>query len=84
MADFYLSVFRNFQLFFGSYIDYKTDETCEYRISRTSICVYLKIVNIYVNLARGDKENIFPAAIIRDGRSYNEQVSLFFFSLKYC
>ena len=35
---------------------------------------YLKIVNIYVHLARGDKENIFPAAITRDGRSYNEQV----------
>ncbi|KAL6551585.1 E3 ubiquitin-protein ligase pub1 [Orobanche gracilis] len=33
-----------------------------------------QIVNIYVNLARGDKENIFPAAIIRDGRSYNEQL----------
>lgn len=37
-----------------------------------SLC--LKIVNIYVNLARGDKDKIFPAAIIRDGRSYNEQV----------
>ena len=36
---------------------------------------YLKIVNIYVHLARGDKENIFPAAITRDGRSYNEQVN---------
>ncbi|KAI3452252.1 hypothetical protein Pfo_008917 [Paulownia fortunei] len=33
-----------------------------------------QIVNIYVNLARGDKDNIFPAAIIRDGRSYNEQL----------
>ncbi|KAL2552266.1 putative ubiquitin conjugation factor E4 [Forsythia ovata] len=33
-----------------------------------------QIVNIYMNLARGDKENIFPAAIIRDGRSYNEQL----------
>lgn len=49
--------------------------------------MYLKIVTIYVNLAKGDKDNIFPAAITRDGRSYNEQVhllitfsSLFFFS----
>ncbi|GFY84878.1 U-box domain-containing protein [Actinidia rufa] len=33
-----------------------------------------QIVNIYVHLARGDKENIFPAAITRDGRSYNEQL----------
>ncbi|GFP91775.1 probable ubiquitin conjugation factor e4 [Phtheirospermum japonicum] len=33
-----------------------------------------QIVNIYVNLARGDTEHIFPAAIIRDGRSYNEQL----------
>lgn len=33
-----------------------------------------QIVKIYVHLARGDKENIFPAAIIRDGRSYNEQI----------
>lgn len=33
-----------------------------------------QIVNIYVNLARGDKDNIFPAAITKDGRSYNEQL----------
>ncbi|KAM3363778.1 putative ubiquitin conjugation factor E4 [Capsicum galapagoense] len=33
-----------------------------------------QIVKIYVHLARGDKEKIFPAAIIRDGRSYNEQI----------
>ncbi|CAN0924331.1 Probable ubiquitin conjugation factor E4 [Linum grandiflorum] len=33
-----------------------------------------QIVNIYVNLARGDKENIFPTAISKDGRSYNEQL----------
>ncbi|CAN4079426.1 unnamed protein product [Withania somnifera] len=33
-----------------------------------------QIVKIYVHLARGDKENIFPAAITRDGRSYNEQL----------
>ncbi|KAL3639480.1 E3 ubiquitin-protein ligase pub1 [Castilleja foliolosa] len=33
-----------------------------------------RIVNIYVNLARGDTEHIFPADIIRDGRSYNEQL----------
>lgn len=35
---------------------------------------FLKIVHIYVHLARGDKENIFPAAISSDGRSYNDQV----------
>ncbi|KAL3614643.1 hypothetical protein CASFOL_041400 [Castilleja foliolosa] len=33
-----------------------------------------QIVNIYVNLARGDTKHIFPAAIIRDGCSYNEQL----------
>ncbi|EYU44160.1 hypothetical protein ABFS82_08G027800 [Erythranthe guttata] len=33
-----------------------------------------QIVTIYVNLAKGDKDNIFPAAITRDGRSYNEQL----------
>lgn len=33
-----------------------------------------QIVNIYVHLARGDKENIFPTAISKDGRSYNEQL----------
>lgn len=41
-----------------------------------SLFMYLKIVNIYVNLAKGDKDKIFPAAITRDGRSYNEQVNL--------
>lgn len=45
--------------------------------------LFLKIVTIYVNLAKGDKFNIFPAAITRDGRSYNEQVysSAYIFSL---
>ncbi|XP_077223679.1 putative ubiquitin conjugation factor E4 isoform X2 [Tasmannia lanceolata] len=33
-----------------------------------------QIVDIYVHLARGDKENIFPAAISKDGRSYDEQL----------
>lgn len=33
-----------------------------------------QIVNIYVHLARGDKDNIFPSAITKDGRSYNEQL----------
>lgn len=33
-----------------------------------------QIVKIYVHLARGDKEKIFPAAIIRDGRSYSDQI----------
>ena len=36
--------------------------------------IFLKIVCIYVHLAKGDTENIFPAAISKDGRSYNEQV----------
>ncbi|KAM6573677.1 hypothetical protein CsatA_017757 [Cannabis sativa] len=33
-----------------------------------------QIVCIYVHLARDDSENIFPAAISKDGRSYNEQL----------
>jgi ubiquitin conjugation factor E4 B len=33
-----------------------------------------QIVCIYVHLARGDTENIFPSAISKDGRSYNEQL----------
>jgi ubiquitin conjugation factor E4 B len=33
-----------------------------------------QIVNIYVNLAKGDTQNIFPSAITKDGRSYNEQL----------
>ncbi|PON40797.1 Ubiquitin conjugation factor E4, core [Parasponia andersonii] len=33
-----------------------------------------QIVCIYVHLARGDSENIFPSAISKDGRSYNEQL----------
>ncbi|XP_051208563.1 probable ubiquitin conjugation factor E4 [Lolium perenne] len=33
-----------------------------------------QIVTIYVHIARGDKEAIFPAAITKDGRSYNEQL----------
>ncbi|KAI3897369.1 hypothetical protein MKX03_021964 [Papaver bracteatum] len=33
-----------------------------------------RIVEIYVNLAKGDRENIFPSAISKDGRSYNEQL----------
>ncbi|XP_073149096.1 probable ubiquitin conjugation factor E4 [Henckelia pumila] len=33
-----------------------------------------QIVNIYVNLERGDKENNFAVAITKDGRSYNEQL----------
>ncbi|KAD6795992.1 hypothetical protein R6Q59_020126 [Mikania micrantha] len=33
-----------------------------------------QIVNIYVHLARGDHENIFPGAITKDGRSYNDQL----------
>ncbi|MCE3052359.1 hypothetical protein HAX54_052390 [Datura stramonium] len=32
-----------------------------------------QIVKIYA-FGERDKENIFPAAIIRDGRSYNEQI----------
>lgn len=33
-----------------------------------------QIVRMYVHLARGDSQNIFPAAISKDGRSYNEQL----------
>nr|XP_043615254.1 probable ubiquitin conjugation factor E4 [Erigeron canadensis] len=33
-----------------------------------------QIVNIYVHLAKGDHENIFPSAITKDGRSYNDQL----------
>ncbi|KAL8199422.1 hypothetical protein R6Q57_012990 [Mikania cordata] len=33
-----------------------------------------QIVNIYVHLERGDHENIFPSAITKDGRSYNDQL----------
>ncbi|KAE9590331.1 hypothetical protein Lal_00028116 [Lupinus albus] len=33
-----------------------------------------QIVHIYVHLARGDTNSIFPAAISRDGRSYNDQL----------
>lgn len=33
-----------------------------------------QIVNIYVHLARGDRKNVFPSAISKDGRSYNEQL----------
>ncbi|CAK7323007.1 unnamed protein product [Dovyalis caffra] len=33
-----------------------------------------QIVHMYVHLVRGDTENIFPAAISKDGRSYNEQL----------
>ncbi|KAJ4707379.1 Ubiquitin conjugation factor like [Melia azedarach] len=33
-----------------------------------------QIVRIYVHLARGDTQTIFPAAISSDGRSYNEQL----------
>ncbi|KAJ4826306.1 E3 ubiquitin-protein ligase pub1 [Turnera subulata] len=33
-----------------------------------------QIVRIYVHLGRGDTENIFPSAISKDGRSYNEQL----------
>lgn len=40
----------------------------------------LKIVRIYVHLARGDKQNIFPTAISKDGRSYNEQVNQMIFT----
>ncbi|KAJ6802526.1 putative ubiquitin conjugation factor E4 [Iris pallida] len=33
-----------------------------------------QIVKIYVHITRGDKDNILPAAISKDGRSYNEQL----------
>nr|KYP40298.1 putative ubiquitin conjugation factor E4 [Cajanus cajan] len=34
-----------------------------------------QIVHIYVHLARGDTNSIFPSAISKDGRSYNDQAS---------
>jgi hypothetical protein len=37
--------------------------------------IHLKIVHVYVHLARGDTNSIFPSAISKDGRSYNDQVS---------
>ncbi|KHN07160.1 Putative ubiquitin conjugation factor E4 [Glycine soja] len=37
-----------------------------------------QIVHIYVHLARGDTNSIFPAAISKDGRSYNDQASFLF------
>ncbi|KAF7104030.1 hypothetical protein CFC21_104959 [Triticum aestivum] len=33
-----------------------------------------QIATIYVHIARGDKEAVFPAAISKDGRSYSEQL----------
>ncbi|KAI3878566.1 hypothetical protein MKX03_006035 [Papaver bracteatum] len=37
--------------------------------------IWLKrIVEIYVNLAKGDWDSILPSAISKDGRSYNEQL----------
>ncbi|KAI3784885.1 hypothetical protein L1987_43993 [Smallanthus sonchifolius] len=33
-----------------------------------------QIVNIYVHLARGDHDDIFPSSITKDGRSYNDQL----------
>lgn len=33
-----------------------------------------QIVHIYVHLARGDSNSIFPVAISKDGRSYNDQL----------
>lgn len=33
-----------------------------------------QIVHIYVHLARGDTNSIFPSAISKDGRSYNDQL----------
>ena len=50
-------------------IDEEWNEICT-----NSYFIYLKIVGIYVHLARDDAKNIFPAAISGDGRSYNEQV----------
>jgi ubiquitin conjugation factor E4 B len=33
-----------------------------------------QIATIYVHIARGDKEAVFPAAISKDGRSYSEEL----------
>ncbi|AQK55058.1 putative ubiquitin conjugation factor E4 [Zea mays] len=32
-----------------------------------------QIATIYVHILRGDKESVFPAAISKDGRAYNDQ-----------
>ncbi|AQK59829.1 putative ubiquitin conjugation factor E4 [Zea mays] len=34
-----------------------------------------QIATIYVHISRGDKESVFPAAISKDGRAYNDQSS---------
>ncbi|XP_066390202.1 probable ubiquitin conjugation factor E4 isoform X5 [Miscanthus floridulus] len=33
-----------------------------------------QIATIYVHISRGDKESVFPAAISKDGRAYNDQL----------
>jgi Ubiquitin elongating factor core len=38
----------------------------------------LKIAEIYVHIAKGDREGAFADAISKDGRSYSEQVILNF------
>ncbi|KAJ0973806.1 hypothetical protein J5N97_015771 [Dioscorea zingiberensis] len=35
---------------------------------------FVLIVEIYVHIARGDREGVFPSAISKDGRSYNAQL----------
>ncbi|ONM01927.1 putative ubiquitin conjugation factor E4 [Zea mays] len=32
-----------------------------------------QIATIYVHILRGDKESVFPSAISKDGRAYNDQ-----------
>lgn len=34
----------------------------------------MKIVEIYVHLSRGDKDNVFPSALSSDGRSYKDEL----------
>ncbi|XP_042379831.1 probable ubiquitin conjugation factor E4 isoform X2 [Zingiber officinale] len=50
--------------------DVKDPEKYRYRCRQ----LLRQIVKIYVHIARGDKLNVFPTAISKDGRSYNEKL----------
>lgn len=41
------------------------------------LVLFVKIVEIYVNLARGDRTDTFAKAISSDGRSFREEVCLY-------
>ncbi|KAG6476648.1 hypothetical protein ZIOFF_065893 [Zingiber officinale] len=53
------------------FLDIKDPEKYEFRPRQ----LLKQITKIYVHIARGDKEmNVFPAAISKDGQSYNEKL----------